>query len=281
MSSVIKLSLLLSFTALLVSAGTISFSGPTTLAGVACNVGDPGCVNGTAYVVYGVQLTQPTASNSNWVLTIEMNFPDCPAASPGCNTQGNVATPGNTLPNHLWSDGLLYSAADFLINWNGKDYGILLAQHIQGGNSVDSYVAGDLYQAPNSSPDLITAIQVLNSGGSNGPFRPNQPVWLAPGGNLLGAGNISIIAGGNGTPAAYTITDQFSAPAGFLSDGHSFTITADSYVCANGIIVGTTSFTGPSSGTPEPGTFLLALPGLLALGWRRARRGLSSGHPVQ
>jgi len=233
---------------------TYNFSGPTTPTGVPCMASDPTCVIGSAslYAIYGAQLTQNTATT--WTLSIETNYP--------------ATITGNVIPTAQWGVDLqFYSISDFLINWNGNDYGIVLSQHIKAGNTVDSYVGGDLYQAPNTSPDLIvsgTNNVVLSPGVLPSSPRPNQPVWLAPGGTQLGTGTVTVANTGSGTPAAYTITDQFSAPANFLSTG-SFTIDASSWVCANGVIVGTGTVGGTGGQTPEPGTFLLSLPALLLL----------------
>jgi hypothetical protein len=250
-----KILTLFAVTGLMAFATTFNIVGPTTPSGIPCNVSDPGCVNGTNFTVYGAQLTSPSAPNTNWTLTIEMNYPNNPTPM----------TAGNVIPPELWQDGLLYSIADFLITSNGKDYGIVLATHIKGGVAVDSYQAGNLYQAPNTQFDLVLSGQqppappgVLPLGSAH----PGEPVWLAPGGTLLGTGTISVALGGNGTPAQYTITDVFSAPADFLSTGN-FTAIADSFVCANGLAVGTGTFTGGAGGgeTPEPGTFgLLSIP---------------------
>ena len=252
---IIKCWLLFTSLALITTANTISFIGPTTPDGILCDPAAAHCINGTNYIVYGVQLSQPTAGNPLWTLTMEMNYPNFPTPM----------VPGHIIPPEDWQGTGLFSTADFLIQWNNQYYGIVLAQHIANGVSVDSYQAGNLYQAPNTQFNLIPAGQVLTI---PPPFRPNQPVWLAPGGNLLGTGTVTVALGGNGTPAQYTITDQFSAPPDFLSTG-DFTVIADSYVCANGLVVGTGSFVNGNNGeVPEPGTFLLCIPALLVLGRR-------------
>lgn len=274
-----RASLLLLFivTAFISSASTITFMGPTTPSGAPCDPSGPQCVNGANYEVYGVQLSQPTTPNGDWTLTIEENYPNNPTP----------LVAGNVIPPEESISGALYSTADFLINWNGTDYGVVLAPHVEAGASVDNYQAGNLYQAPNTQFDTVLSGQqppnppgVLDMGSTH----PGQPVWLSPGGTLLGTGTVSVALGGNGTPAQYTVTDVFSAPADFLATG-SFTITADSFVCANGLVEGTGSFSaggggssGGGSNVPEPGSFLLAFPALL-LGYcaRRARqRGRST-----
>jgi hypothetical protein len=203
-----------------------------------------------------VQLTQPSGGNPNWTLTIETNYP--------------TTISGNVIPPAQWGvDGQFYSTSDFLISWQGIDYGIVLAQHIKAGNPVDTYLPGSLYQAPNIPFDLVLSGDP-NDLGAPGVLpsapRRDSPVWLSPGGSLLGLGTVTVVSGGNGTPAQYTITDQFSAPADFLSTG-SFQIEAASWVCFNGVIVGTGSFV--NAAVPEPGTFALSLLALtLLLGFR-------------
>jgi hypothetical protein len=265
MSVSLKLPALFAVTALLSFATTsINIPGPTTPAGVPCLATDPTCVKGdpALYAIYGVQLTQNTATN--WTLNIETNYP--------------AKITGNTIPNAQWGVDLqFYSISDFLIHWNGQDYGVVLSPHIKAGNTVDSYVGGNLYQAPNTQFDLVLS-------GTNNTIplapgvipqspRPDGPVWLAPGGTQLGTGTVTVAQGGNGTPAAYTITDQFTAPVNFLSAG-DFQITASSWVCFNGVIVGggTGGTAGGTGGqVPEPGTFLLSLPVLLLFA-RRLRQ---------
>lgn len=258
-----KFLLLFVATALLACASSISFVGPNNpITGLLCNPTDPGCIFGdpALYAIYGAQLTQPTGVGQPWVLTIETNFPPCNPGTPGCTLQHTIA-PGNVIPPAPYGAfGPIFSISDFLIHWNNTDYGIVLAQHVSNGTTVDNYVAGNLYQAPNTQPDEVLAGSLI---AGLPPARANEPVWLAPGGNFLGAGTVSVALGGNGTPASYTITDQFFAPAGFLSTGN-FSITDSSYVCANGILLSTGTFAGGAGGgVPEPSTFLLTLPVLL------------------
>jgi hypothetical protein len=216
-------------------AATISFSGPSLPV-----IGDP-----LSFKIFGAQLTQPTLGNSDWVLTIETNY--------------GVTLPGspNVIPDYTYNQ-IEYGIGDFLIAWNGNDYGIVLSPH-------DSYTAGSLY----SVSGFQTSGQVM---GIDSP-RPSYPVLIAAGGTSLGSGSLSAAQTGNGTSAAlYTITDDFSAPANFLGTG-DFTIDMSSYVCANGFLTGTTSF------VPEPGSFLLILPFLFALPLiRRFGRGGPKAH---
>ena len=188
--------------------------------------------------------------------------------------------PGSVIPPGQWGgDQQFYSISDFLIHWNdnNQDYGVVLAPHIQAGVSDGSTYAtgggngspGSLYQAPNIPFDEVYA-GMDNSFKAPGVLpgaqgeRSNQPVWLAPGGALLGAGTVSVAVTGDGiTTPMYTITDLFSAPAGFLATG-DVTVFASSYVCANGIVVGTGTFASPNmGGVPEPGTFVLVAPALV------------------
>ncbi len=244
-------------TAAISSATMVSFTGPTTPTGVPCSVSDPQCViGGQPYAIYGAQLTTPSAGNPLWTLTIETNYP--------------AAITGNVIPPAQWGVDLQdYSIADVLISWQGHDYGIVLAQHIKAGNPVDSYVAGNLYLAPNVSPDFVPS-GTNNTLGVPGILpdssRPNAPIWLAAGGTLLGTGTITVVNNGNGTPAQYTITDTFSAPADFLG-ADTFSIMLSSQACANGLIVATGSI-------PEPSTLFLFPAGLLLLSVlaRKSRR---------
>src|SRR5260370_36001014 len=67
--------------------------------------------------------------------------------------------------------------------------------------------------------------------------RSDIPVWLGPGGTILGAGTLSGSKPGNGVSTAlFTLTDSVNAPAGFLRHGH-FSIDFSSFVCANGILI--------------------------------------------
>jgi hypothetical protein len=213
-------------------ANTISFTGPSDTI-----IGDP-----YYYDIFGVQLTQPTGSNSDWVATIETNYPETIPGSP------------DVVPPYVYN-GTPYGMGDLLFTWNGNDYGIVLTPH-------NGYAAGDLYEASG----FLTSGQVMGAAASP---RPSVPVLLAPGGSLAGVGFLSGAETGNGvTTGLYTVTDDFSAPAGFLSTGE-FGIQVSSYVCANGYITGSGSF--PGEPVPEPGTFLLLAPALVIVGRRLMR----------
>jgi hypothetical protein len=209
-------------------------------------------VNGGApYEVFVAQLTQPTGGNPDWVLTIETNYP-------------TSISPGNVIPTVAWpANNLQYSIGDFLITWNGVDYGVVLSPHVQAGVAVDTgFQSGNLYQAPGFQ--LSSTVLPVSP-------DPNQPVWLASVGTLLGAGTVTVAQTGDGnTTGMYTITDEFSAPPDFLSTG-TFTIEFSPQVCANGLVTGTGSF-APQLTLPEPGTFSLMIPALLLVGYRVCRR---------
>jgi hypothetical protein len=288
MSRATKLLLLFVVVTFVAFANTISFSpikpGPVQQTPefennvyLPCAPADPGCVQGDVnlFGIYGAQLTQPGMGSANFTLTIELNYPRCNPGSPGCTNQGTIA-PGSIIPPGQWTDQSFNSIADFLIHWNNQDYAVVLAPHIQAGNPVGAYAAGNLYQAPNTQFDetyagvdnLFGGPGVLPKGGGE---RSDQPVWLSPGGALLGPGTVSVALGdttGHGFPVAYTITDVFSAPAGFLSSG-DVTVFMSSYTCANGDVGGTGTFVGGGGGVPEPGTFVLVAPALALFLFRR------------
>lgn len=269
MSLRMKFAVLFAVTTTVMFGSTVNFVGPSQpKPGSTIVIGDP-----LAYEVFGAQLTQPTGSNPNWVLQIETNY--------GANISGN------TIPPYLYGDGTgPYSIGDFLIAWNGVDYGVVLSPHVAGG-AVDSYTAGNLYQAPG----FVTSGDIMNTAGSFSP-NPGFNIWISPGGTQVGTGSVTVaktgtgidpgvggvIQPGDGIPseAMYTITAMFSAPAGFLGTG-SFSIDFSSYVCGNGVLTSGGNFP-PPNGTPEPGTWLLVTPALLLFGFRLVRkRGPQAG----
>lgn len=239
----------MAISAIAASAGSITLTGPSLPV-----LGDP-----LKFNIFSLTLTQPTASDPNFVVTIQTNY-------------GAVIS-GSNIPPFVWDvDNKLYSIADFLINWNGQDYGLILSPHIAGSVPFDSYTQGQLIKAPNQQFDLVKSGDVLP--GSPRPTLAPFPgaingVWVAAGGTQVGTGTVTGAKTGDGvTTAMYTITAEFSAPAGFLSTG-SFTIEASNYVCDNGIIFGGGTFTGGGGGgVPEPATLFLIVPALVLFGGR-------------
>jgi hypothetical protein len=208
------------------AAASVSFAGPF-------GPGAPIVGEAIIFALQGVQITQPTGSDPNFELTIETNY--------------GAAIPGTTqvIPSYLVG-GIAYEIGDFLISWEGNSYGVVLSDH-------DGYTAGDLYEAAG----FQTSAQVLAPVSSP---RPSLPVWLDGGGVMAGTGVLSGAQTGDGTTSAlYTITDSFSAPAGFLASG-DFTIDMSSAICANGIVTGEATFSAP-----EPGTVFLLMPALVLL----------------
>ena len=242
-------------------ATTIIFSGPEDTDGNPCTPGAERCVLGTDYTIFGASLTQPTTTNPDWVLTIQTEYPA---------TIKNGAT---SIPTAAWTgDGQQYSIPDFLIAWNGNDYGIVLSPHVKAGVAVDtSYQAGNLYEVKGTNGfQLSENVIPVNTAP-----RPLQPVWLDPGGMAVGSGPGSVLVNTSGNDSAgfplYQITVDFSAPNGFLSTGN-FSIQMSSFVCANGMLIGNGNTGSTTQSTPEPGTFLLIAPLLLLAGYRLARR---------
>jgi hypothetical protein len=232
--------LLLSAGAMIASANTFLFTvTPNTL------VGDP-----LQFEIFQATLTTPTAGNSNYVLTVQTNY--------GVPIPGSSDTPpvSAVVPQVLYQ-GALYSISDFLISWDGMDYGVVLGAH-------DGYVAGNLYQAPG----FQTSLQVTGTG--FGTSRASIPVLLDAGGSFAGTGAESGSLTGNGvTTGLYTIVDTFAAPPGFLLDGN-FNIIMSSFVCANDLITGS----GNSGQVPEPSTIFQCIPALLLIGFGAARQAL-------
>jgi hypothetical protein len=194
----------------------------------------------TEFEIFQVELTLPTIGDPDYILSVETNYPA--PIQPG--------TPA-VIPPVLFMGGY-YSMSDFLITWNGGYYGVVLGAH-------DDYVAGDLYQAAG----FQTSYQVL--GLLNSSLR-DDPVLLDSGGSPAGYGSVGVSVTGDGvTTGMYTIVDKFTAPPGFLMNGE-FDIIMSSFVCANGLIIGS------DDAVPEPGTLFECIPALLLIGYGLARR---------
>ena len=248
---------LFALTALMASATTLDFPGPTLPV-----IGDP-----LVFKIFDVKLTQPTISNPLWVLQIFTNYGATIPGSPNVIPPFPYNGPGGTLVSYTMSDMLI-------VDNKGVDYGVIMAPH-------DGYGAGSLYSANSfqTSQDVMNAGYLAalgltqcpptnqNCGGSP---RPEQPVLLGTGGTLKGAGTLTGAKTGDGVNTAmFTVTAQFSAPADFLSVG-DFQIIMSSYVCANGVLIGMGNF----NQVPEPSAFFLtATPLLLLLFRRRLIRG--------
>jgi hypothetical protein len=203
------------------------------------------------YEVYGAQLTQPTTTNPAWILQIETNYP--------------ATIIGNDIPPVAYgSPTTFFSIGDFLIIWNGVDYGIVLAPHVKVAlPPVDGYTAGNLYQASG----FQNSGSIMGTSGLSASPNPSFPIWINPGGTQIGTGSVTVATTGDGLSAAkYTITVPFTAPANFLSTG-TFQISFSSYSCGNGVLTGGGGF----SEVPEPATLFLIGPALLLLGVRRRR----------
>jgi len=195
------------------------------------------------FAIQSASLTEPSGGDPNFLLTIETNY--------GATIPGSP----DVIPSFLVG-GVPYEIGDFLINWEGNSYAIVLSAH-------DGYTAGNLYAASG----FQSSEQVLPLSP-----RPLYPVWLDGGGTQEGVGALSGAQTGDGTTSAlYTITDSFSAPAGFLANGN-FTVDFSSAICANGFLTGTADFgIVPPPSVPEPGTIFLLMPALVVLPFLRRR----------
>ena len=231
-----KLAVLFTAVALSTFASSVTLQGPFG-PNADLFVNGPGLV----FDLQDVTLAQPTTPGGLWTLTVDTNYG---AVLPG---------PGGTIPSFTL-DSETYSMSDFLIQQGNNYYGIVLESH-------DGYTAGDLYSA---------------SGFQNAPiFNTTRPVFLDPGGTLLGTGSLTAAAnpGGNGvTLAEYKITVSFNAPSTFLGM-NDFIIDMSSADCANGFVtgIGNMGGTGGITAVPEPGTLFLTGPALL-IAWRLTRR---------
>ncbi len=253
----IKLLFLFTLTTVGAFASTISFVGPVypkdqgpgKAEGTICNISDPKCILGepAIFEVFGAQLTSPMGAMTQFTLTIQTNY--------GPPTSHLIPGSPDVVPSYVYTTGLSpFFIGDFLIMSGGVDYAVVLHPH-------DGYAAGSIYKA---SGYITASVATMGQFMQN----PNHNVLLAAGGTLVGSGTLTGAETGNGVSAAqYTLTDTFSAPAGFLST--PFNIDFSSYLCGNGVLEGSSGgFNGGvGGGTPEPATFLLIGPilGLAAL----------------
>ena len=254
---------ILILTSIVAVAGSITITGPEDVNGNSCNPGvTSSCIiappnNAPIYEVFSVTITSPTMAGGLWTVSIDTDY--------GTSIAGDTSIPAYEYLQTSASFGI----GDVLFSWNGSDYGLVLTPH-------NGYSAGQLYKA-NS---FQTSQTVMTAGGipTDEIPRPGIFVELGAGGQPAvagGTGAISVITnpGANGVNnGTYTITDTFSAPANFLDS--AFTVYDSSYACANGYL------TGPGGGitlgtggtTPEPGSWLLILPGLVLLGIGQMRK---------
>ena len=215
------------FASVPLSADTITWIGPTF----------PVIGDAAVYDIFRIQLTRPSNTDPNWLLTVETNY--------GAPLPGSP----DVIPSFMYGNGVFYTMSDFLFDDNNVQFGIAFTAH-------DGFTPGNLYH----SNGFLTSGQVMGQGVS---ARPNMPVEIAPGALQIGTGTLSAAQTGDGVNTGkFTITVSFNAPANFLP-GNDFTSTMSSYVCANGIIV------GPPPPVPEPATALLVAPVLLVLVFRR------------
>ena len=259
----IKLLFLFTFTAVGAFASTVSFIGPVypkdqgpgKAEGTLCNISDPKCILGEPpiFEVFGAQLTSPMGAMTQFTLTIQTNY--------GPPTSHLIPGSPDVVPSYVYAFGLSpFFIGDFLIMSGGVNYAVVLHPH-------DGYAAGSIYKASDyQKAGVATMGQFMQN--------PNHNVLLSAGGTLVGSGTLTGAETGNGvTSAQYTLTDTFSAPAGFLSVGTPFSIDFSSYLCANGVLEGTGSFVGGTGGqVPEPGTLLLMTPLIALAGLRRFLR---------
>jgi len=237
-------------------------------------------------VPYTIQsITLANTSGNNWTLTIQENAPfslgsyQNPTAFGDflidSNPQGD-ANQGNDLYYGIVLGGTCGDTGGFSNNIANTTCGTY--------NGHNSLTAGGLYQDPlfnpanpNSGPhDAYPGMyQTAGAVGLADGFstsRSSEPVWVdgtkmgVPTGASVTSFTVSRGAvSSDNTYALYTITDNFVAPAGFLSNGN-FSIDVSSYVCANWLAL------GPPTAVPEPrALFLLILPLMFFLGRRLNR----------
>jgi len=264
---------LLILTAFAAFGNTITITGPEFFNGTnytPCTPGTGHCIDGDPliYNVFSLAITSPTSPGGLWTVSLETNY------------GATIPSGSNTIPNYQYSGDPSFPEhsfyiGDILFQQGGLFYGIALSPH-------DGYKVGDFYQVSG----FQTSAQVLVAGGvpapvpgpgGNGIPRPGLAVELNAGGlatQMMGTLTVTPNAGSNGTNfAEYDVVDTFSAPATFLNS--AFTVYATSYACANGYLEGSNpGFSGPTppATIPEPGSWLLILPGLVLVGVARYRK---------
>jgi len=227
---------LLALTTIAAFSETVTITGPEDSNGHSCSpypinnhciIGDP-----LIYQLFSASLTSPASPGGVWTLTIQTNY--------GVHLPGPAGGP--VIPPYEYDDtGVSLGMGDFLIQWNGNYYGIVLTAH-------DGYVAGNIYKASGFQSSLAA----MTGAGipSYDVTRPLLPVLLNAGGSLQGMGTVQAAAnpGADGkTGGLYTITVTFNESADFLNS--AFTVSV-AQICANGYLTGSSSgFTSGVSGT--------------------------------
>ena len=244
---------------LLVVSAIASFASPIMIAfsGNPSTIGDP-----LMYQVFGAQLTSP--DGVNFTLKIQTNYPTA------------ISNGATSIPGAIYGDGSgPFFIGDFLISWNGNDYGVVLHDH-------DGYSAGSLYKASLGGPSFFTSGDIMESWPSppqhppaGPPGRspnPSFPTELASGGSLLGGGSLVVNTLGDGvSQGKYEITVTFTAPAGFV-DGGDLVAYFTSWACANGVLG------GGGTPVPEPTSMLLVGSALIGLSFILKRRSSRQQH---
>lgn len=245
--------------------------GPSNFQGTTCSPSASGCIEGTAPLgPYGPGGTTAYLYEFDGPVTLSYS------SSTGMWTLNySVFTPYSGIEGF---SSLAFG--DPLISYNGTNYALAVGSALDPALGNDGYptdTAGDLYVAKSGYqyPDSMDAYcdpstcPYLTPGDLPGGFpggRVDEPVWVDPNNmNVAGTGSLTYsCASSNGVvctnyngAALYTINDTFNAPTGFLSSG-IFSIEISSYVCANGLIIGS---------VPEPRGLFLIIPVILLLGW--------------
>jgi hypothetical protein len=247
--------------------------GPSNFQGTNCTLFQAGCIaagDPQPYDIFSATITNN--GNNNWTVSVQTNAP--------------VGGAPPTFSSLAFGDALFQSGVDS--NGTPIYWGLSLGSYTNGLSTQ-----GDLYEEKflpaRGSTQLVASDYpdvYLTAGQAGYPAgRTNEPVWInnqnmndvgastgfgvscwngsafvaLPTPTCLNGGNM----GGTGF-YLYTITDSFNAPSSFLS-GNNFSFEVASYVCANGLIIGS-----GSSGVPEPRWLFLIVPAFLLLGRRLA-----------